>query len=157
MLRCVLSLVKQTQCRRRISHVKKGAVISGEDQRFRGGPNRIDSRILTERELSENVARVHLGSYEVRKTGVSRFDLRDPYHLAVALTWPQFLAGLLAIYLSVNLVFATLPPRSRMLGRVASRTPSSSASKRWRRSATARCIQRQRMGVWSQAVRSYAG
>ena len=111
MLRCVLSLVKQTQCRRRISHVKKGAVISGEDQRFRGGPNRIDSRILTERELSENVARVHLGSYEVRKTGVSRFDLRDPYHLAVALTWPQFLAGLLAIYLSVNLVFATLPPR----------------------------------------------
>ena len=34
--------------------------------------------------------------------------MRDPYHLAVALTWPQFLAGLLAIYLLVNTVFAIL-------------------------------------------------
>ena len=34
--------------------------------------------------------------------------MRDPYHLAVALTWPQFLASLLAIYLLVNVVFATL-------------------------------------------------
>jgi len=44
----------------------------------------------------------------LRKKGVSRFDLRDPYHLAVALTWPQFLAALLALYLTVNVVFATL-------------------------------------------------
>jgi len=60
------------------------------------------------REPGEKVARVRLGSYEFRKKGVSRFDLRDPYHLAVALTWPQFLAVLLALYLSVNIVFATL-------------------------------------------------
>jgi inward rectifier potassium channel len=32
--------------------------------------------------------------------------LRDPYHLAVSLTWPQFLAALLALYLSVNVTFA---------------------------------------------------
>ena len=51
---------------------------------------------------------MRLGSYEFKKKGVSRFDLRDPYHLAVALTWPQFLAALLALYLSVNVVFATL-------------------------------------------------
>jgi inward rectifier potassium channel len=56
----------------------------------------------------EKVARVRLGSYEFRKRGVSRFDLRDPYHLAVALTWPQFLAALFLLYLSVNIVFATL-------------------------------------------------
>jgi len=56
----------------------------------------------------EKVARVRLGTYEFRKKGISRFDLRDPYHLAVALTWPQFLAALLTLYLSVNLVFATL-------------------------------------------------
>jgi inward rectifier potassium channel len=54
------------------------------------------------------VARVCLGSYEFKKKGVSRFDLRDPYHLAVALTWPQFLTAMLALYLSVNVVFATL-------------------------------------------------
>ena len=54
------------------------------------------------------MARVRLGSYEFRKKGISRFDLRDPYHLAVALTWPQFFAALLALYLSVNFVFAAL-------------------------------------------------
>ena len=68
----------------------------------------IDRRIPIEGEPDERVARVRLGSYEFRKKGISRFDLRDPYRLAVALTWPQFLAALLALYLSVNVVFATL-------------------------------------------------
>jgi inward rectifier potassium channel len=61
-----------------------------------------------EREPGGKVARVRLGSYEFKKKGVSRFDLRDPYRLAVALTWPQFLAVLPGLYLLVNLVFATL-------------------------------------------------
>ncbi|HEY7579162.1 MAG TPA: ion channel [Acetobacteraceae bacterium] len=56
----------------------------------------------------KQTARVRLGTYEFKKKGVSRFDIRDPYHLAIALTWPQFLASLLAIYLLVNVVFATL-------------------------------------------------
>jgi inward rectifier potassium channel len=54
------------------------------------------------------VAWVRLGSYEFKKKGVSRLDLRDPYHLAIALTWPQFLVSLLVFYLSVNLVFAAV-------------------------------------------------
>jgi inward rectifier potassium channel len=53
-------------------------------------------------------ARARLGSYEFKKKGISRFDMRDPYHFAVALTWPQFLASLLAIYLLVNIAFASL-------------------------------------------------
>ena len=32
--------------------------------------------------------------------------MRDPYHLAVALTWPQFFAALLLFYLLVNVAFA---------------------------------------------------
>jgi inward rectifier potassium channel len=60
-----------------------------------------------ERGSGNRLARVHLGSYELRKKGVSRFDLRDPYHLAITLTWPQFLAALLTLYLSANVVFAT--------------------------------------------------
>ena len=73
-------------------------------------------------------ARVRLGSYEFEKKGVSRFDLRDPYRLAVGLTWPQFLAALLALYLAVNVSssppsFGWFPDRWRMLGRTASRTP----------------------------------
>jgi len=73
-----------------------------------GGRSKTASRIPIEREPTSGVARVHLGSYEFKKQGVSRFDLRDPYHLAVAVTWLQFLATLLALYLSVNFVFATL-------------------------------------------------
>ena len=61
-----------------------------------------------ERKPHERAARVRLGSYEFKKKGISRFDMRDPYHLAVTLTWPQFLATLLAIYLFVNIVFASL-------------------------------------------------
>jgi hypothetical protein len=68
----------------------------------------IDPRTQTESEPGLYLARIHLGSYEFRKRDASRFDLRDPYHLAVALTWPQFLVALLAFYLSVNVVFATL-------------------------------------------------
>jgi inward rectifier potassium channel len=60
------------------------------------------------RERDPRTARVRIGSYEFKKKGVSRFDIRDPYHFAVALTWPQFLASLLAIYVLVNAVFATL-------------------------------------------------
>ena len=54
----------------------------------------------------KKLARVRLGSYEFKKKGVSRFDLRDPYHLAIALTWPQFLVSLLVLYLFMNVVFA---------------------------------------------------
>jgi inward rectifier potassium channel len=60
------------------------------------------------RKPRERAARVRLGAYEFQKKGVSRFDLRDPYHLAIALTWPQFLAALFALYLLLNTVFATL-------------------------------------------------
>jgi inward rectifier potassium channel len=57
-------------------------------------------------ETRARVARVRLGSYEFKKKGVSRFDLRDPYHLAIALSWPQFLLSLLALYILMNIVFA---------------------------------------------------
>jgi inward rectifier potassium channel len=69
---------------------------------------RWDPGMPVEFETGQAVARVRLGSYEFKKKGVSRFDLRDPYHLAIVLTWPQFFAALLALYLSVNVVFAAL-------------------------------------------------
>jgi inward rectifier potassium channel len=66
-------------------------------------PERRNSRIRSERAV-----RFRLGSAEFKLQGISRFDPRDPYYLAVALTWPQFLAVLLALYLSVNVIFAAL-------------------------------------------------
>lgn len=53
-------------------------------------------------------ARLKVGSYEFETKGISRFDLSDPYHLAIALSWPQFFLALLGLYLAVNLVFAAL-------------------------------------------------
>jgi inward rectifier potassium channel len=47
-----------------------------------------------------------MGSYSVTKKGVPRFDWADPYRMAVSLSWPGFLGVLLAIYLSMNALFA---------------------------------------------------
>lgn len=65
-------------------------------------------RPIRVRKRREKAARIRLGSYEFKKKGVSRFDLRDPYHLAITLTWPQFLTALLALYGAANVVFAAL-------------------------------------------------
>jgi inward rectifier potassium channel len=62
----------------------------------------------SKRRRREKAAQARLGSYEFKKKGISRFDLRDPYHLAVTLTWPEYLAALLALYLFVSVVFAVL-------------------------------------------------
>jgi inward rectifier potassium channel len=53
-------------------------------------------------------ARLKVGSYEFETKGASRFDLGDPYHMAITLSWPQFFLALLGLYLAVNLVFAAL-------------------------------------------------
>ena len=47
-------------------------------------------------------------AFKIEKVGVSEFDLSDPYHLALTLTWPQFFVGLLVVYLAINMVFALL-------------------------------------------------
>jgi inward rectifier potassium channel len=56
----------------------------------------------------EKSARIRVGEYVFIKKGISRFDLRDPYHVAVTLSWPQFLVALLGLYLAVNVIFASL-------------------------------------------------
>jgi inward rectifier potassium channel len=40
--------------------------------------------------------------------GMRRFDLRDPYRLAVSISWPAFVAVMLACWLTLNLGFALL-------------------------------------------------
>jgi inward rectifier potassium channel len=64
--------------------------------------------MTTKRQLREKSLQVRFGSYEFRKVGISRFDVRDPYHLAIALSWPGYLLAFLALYLLVNLIFAVL-------------------------------------------------
>jgi inward rectifier potassium channel len=49
-----------------------------------------------------------IGGYAIRKTGVARFDWRDPYYIAVALSWPRFLLLLVALFALINFSFAVL-------------------------------------------------
>jgi inward rectifier potassium channel len=51
---------------------------------------------------------VRVGSFEFLKSGAKRFDVRDPYHLALTLRWPYFFLLLLAVDLAINIVFAAL-------------------------------------------------
>jgi inward rectifier potassium channel len=49
-----------------------------------------------------------IGGYTVEKAGVARFDWRDPYYFAVALSWPRFLLSLIALFAVINLAFGLL-------------------------------------------------
>jgi inward rectifier potassium channel len=44
----------------------------------------------------------------MKKIGVARFDLSDPYHLALTVRWPTFMAGVFAMYGLTTSVFAIL-------------------------------------------------
>lgn len=48
------------------------------------------------------------GGPNLRKIGVSRFDWRDPYHIALTLSWPAFAFAALGCILVINAVFALL-------------------------------------------------
>jgi inward rectifier potassium channel len=62
--------------------------------------------------MDENVKRrnppgmsVRSGAFELR--GVRRLDWRDPYHLALALSWPRFICLFIGLDLTLNLFFAS--------------------------------------------------
>jgi inward rectifier potassium channel len=52
---------------------------------------------------------IRIGSnFHLGKIGVSRFDLRDPYHLALTVGWPIFTLGVFSLYMATNILFAVL-------------------------------------------------
>ncbi len=51
---------------------------------------------------------VRIGAYELTKKGATRYDWRDPYHIAVSLSWPGFLLLFVCLELGLNLLFASL-------------------------------------------------
>jgi inward rectifier potassium channel len=63
--------------------------------------------------------------FGLSKLGVQRFDLRDPYHLAVSLTWPAFALAMVSCWLALNVVFAVLYNLGS--GNIANTTPGSFA------------------------------
>ena len=65
---------------------------------------------MTIRPHRQPTARVIKTSFglEFSKIGASRYDLSDPYHLALTVRWPTFVAGVFAAYGLINLLFAAL-------------------------------------------------
>ncbi len=61
------------------------------------------NRLRTPKPLQ--IGRAEFGMWNL---GASRFDLRDPYHIAVSLSWPAFLGLMILAWLTINLLFATL-------------------------------------------------
>ncbi len=52
--------------------------------------------------------KVRDGAFDLHKTGVERFEWRDPYHLAVTISWPVFAGLAFGGLLAVNAIFAAL-------------------------------------------------
>ena len=50
----------------------------------------------------------HDAALQVEKIGARRFDISDPYHLALTLRWPAFLICTLASLILINVIFASL-------------------------------------------------
>lgn len=51
---------------------------------------------------------IRVGNQELIKIGAVRFDITDPYRLAVTVSWPMFFAGLFATEILLNVCFALL-------------------------------------------------
>jgi inward rectifier potassium channel len=52
--------------------------------------------------------RVGPGAVEIVKRGVARYDFRDPYHIAIELSWKEFALAFIGLELGVNTAFALL-------------------------------------------------
>lgn len=60
--------------------------------------------------MKKNSAPIHIraGRIEFLKINAARREWRDTYHWILSLTWPRFVAFLLAVYFAINLLFAVL-------------------------------------------------
>ena len=50
---------------------------------------------------------VRTGAFELTPRGARRYDWRDPYHLALAMSWPRFILVFVTADLAINILFAT--------------------------------------------------
>ncbi len=55
-----------------------------------------------------NSVQFRVGNSELTMLGTKRYDISDPYHLAITMRWPTFFLSCLVIDLAINLVFALL-------------------------------------------------
>jgi inward rectifier potassium channel len=52
--------------------------------------------------------KLRLDAFRLGRHGALKYDWRDPYHLALTLSWPRFIALFFGINISINVIFAVL-------------------------------------------------
>src|SRR5579871_792574 len=60
------------------------------------------------RDPNQETQHLRIGEIELTKIGVRRFDIRDPYHFALTVSWRGFAIAVLLLYGVINLFFAAL-------------------------------------------------
>ncbi len=50
---------------------------------------------------------IRSGAFELTPRGARKYDWRDPYHMALSLSWPGFICLFLGLDLAINVVFAS--------------------------------------------------
>ncbi len=60
------------------------------------------------RKQRDAIMRVGPGAVEIVKRGIARYDFRDPYHIAIELSWKEFALAFVGLELGINTVFALL-------------------------------------------------
>ncbi len=51
---------------------------------------------------------VRQDAFKLAKTGALKYDWRDPYHMALTLSWPRFIALFFGVNIAINVIFALL-------------------------------------------------
>ena len=64
--------------------------------------------ILARRRQNRGLIRLALGGYTITMKGIARPDLRDAYHLVVALSWPRFILFVVTVHIAINVAFSLL-------------------------------------------------
>lgn len=64
-------------------------------------------KVVKVKAAADSTMRIRPGAYELGKRGARRYDVTDPYHFAVGLSWPGFLLLFVALELAINLMFAS--------------------------------------------------
>jgi len=51
---------------------------------------------------------MRVGAVEIVKRGIARYDLSDPYHIAIEMSWKEFALAFVGLEISINIAFALL-------------------------------------------------
>jgi inward rectifier potassium channel len=71
-------------------------------------PPRRDGSVLAQWQRNHGLSRLVLGGYTITMKGLAHADLRDSYHLVIALSWPRFILLAIAVHLAINVGFALI-------------------------------------------------